>query len=99
MKKIQAVSIWDNGVIKEAQILNAYAVNVTLNTSATFYYSLLAENADGSVGATLAQGNLNMDGEAYQAWQSDAVAWEFIANSLNLTIIGDYVPPTTETVE
>jgi len=40
MKTIQPISIWDNGKNLEATILNAYAVNVLLGTSATFYYSL-----------------------------------------------------------
>lgn len=93
MKTIQPVSIWDNGQTVEAKVLNAYAVNVTLGTSATFYYALLAENADETLGGTLAQGNLTMTGEAYQEWTTDNVAWDWIAAQLNLTITGDYVPP------
>jgi hypothetical protein len=97
MKTIQAVSIWDNGQTVEAKILNAYAVNVTLGTSATFYYSLLSETAEGYVGQQVAQGNLNMTGEAYQEWNQDEFAWEWVAAQLNLTITGDYVTPTTTT--
>jgi hypothetical protein len=93
MKTIQAVSIWDNGQGKEATILNAYAVNVTLNSSATFWYGLFSANEDGSIGGQLAQGNITMSGADYDAWQDDLVAWEFIATSLNLTITGDYVAP------
>ena len=93
MKNIEAVSIWDNGTVQQATILNSYAVNVTLNTSATFWYGLFAENADTSQGAQLAQGNLSMTGEAYAEWQSDTFAWEWIAEQLNLTITGEYVPP------
>lgn len=93
MKTIQPVSIWDNGQTVEAKVLNAYAVNVTLGTSATFYYALLAENADETLGSTVAQGNLTMTGEAYQEWTTDNVAWDWIAAQLNLTITGDYVPP------
>ena len=96
MKKIQAISIWDNGTVQQATILNSYAVNVTLNTSATFYYSLFSENEDGSQGSQLAQGNLSMSGADYSAWQNDSVAWDFIATQLNLTIVGDYVAPTQE---
>jgi hypothetical protein len=95
MKNIEAVSIWDNGTVQQATILNSYAVNVTLNTSATFWYGLFATAVDGNVGAQLAQGNLNMDGEAYTAWTHDLVAWEFIAEQLNLTITGDFIPPVT----
>lgn len=96
MKTIEAVSIWDNGAVQEAKVLNAYAVNVTLNTSATFYYQLLAETAEGNVGTQLAQGNLTMTGEAYTEWQADNYAWDWIAEQLNLVITGDYVAPQPE---
>lgn len=93
MKIIESVSIWDNGKVQEAKILNAYAANVTLGTSATFFYSLLTENEDLSVGKHIAQGNLTMTGEDYEAWEVDSYAWDWLAEQLNLTIIGDYVAP------
>lgn len=93
MKTIEPVSIWDNGSVKEAKVLNAYAVNVTLGNSATFYYSLSAENDDQTLGAQVAQGNLTMTGDAYAQWTVDAYAWDWIAQQLNLTITGDYIPP------
>jgi hypothetical protein len=93
MKTIEATPIWDNGQTVEAKILNASAVNVTLGTSATFYYSLYSETADGYVGQQVAQGNLNMTGEAYAQWEVDSYAWDWVAAQLNLTITGDYVPP------
>jgi hypothetical protein len=86
MKKIQPVTIWANGETKEATILNAYAVSVVLDSNATFYYSLLSDAQE-----TLAQGNLTMNGAAYENWEQDETAWEWIADSLNLTITGDYV--------
>ena len=92
MKQIEKVSIWDNGKNQSAEILNAYAVNVTLGVSATFYYSLLSESKQ-----TLATGNLTMSGEAYLEWSNnDDYAWEFIAKELNLVIIGDFVEPIIE---
>jgi hypothetical protein len=97
MKTIEAVSIWDNGQVLEAKILNAYAVNVTLGTSATFYYQLFAETVDLSVGQQVAQGNLSMTGEAYTQWEVDSYAWDWVAAQLNLTITGDYVPPVPTT--
>ncbi len=97
MKTIEPVSIWDNGQTVEAKVLNAYAVNVTLGTSATFYYQLLSETAEGYVGSQVAQGNLNMTGEAYTQWEVDSYAWDWVAAQLNLTITGDYIPPTTTT--
>ncbi len=93
MKTIEAVSIWDNGIVQQATILNSYAVNVTLNTSANFWYGLFAANEDTSQGAQLAQGNLTMTGEAYADWSQDSYAWDWIAGQLNLTITGDYIPP------
>lgn len=88
MKQIQPLSIWGQGSTKDATILNAYVVNLQLNTSATFYYALLsAENE------TLAQGNLLMQGEDYQDWQQDEFAWDWVASQLNLTIVGDWVEP------
>lgn len=93
MKTIEAVSVWDNGTDQDAVILNSYATNVTLNTSATFWYGLFTENADTSLGIQVAQGNLTMTGDAYTQWQTDNYAWDWIAEQLNLTITGDYVPP------
>jgi hypothetical protein len=94
MKEIQSVQMWNNGQAVEATILNAYAVNVTLGTAATFWWGLLDESK-----VVLTQGNLNMSGEDYTKWgANDQYAWEFVATSLNLTIIGDYVPPVPEPI-
>jgi hypothetical protein len=95
MKTIEPVSIWDNGTVQQAKILNAYAINVTLGTSAVFYYELFSENSVMPIKMQLAQGNLTMTGEAYAQWEMDDYAWDWVAQQLNLTIIGDYVPPVT----
>lgn len=95
MKTISPVSIWDNGQILEAKVLNTYAVNVTLGTSASFYYTLQTLNEDDTLGVQVAQGNLLMTGEAYTQWEVDSYAWDWVAAQLNLTITGDYVPPVT----
>ena len=94
MKQIKSISIWDNGQTKEAVILNAYAINVTLGQSATFYYALLDANK-----TQLAQGNLTMSGDAYEQWEIDSYAWNWIAQQLNLTIEGDWVEPVIEVDE
>ena len=99
MKTIQPVSMWDNGTVQNAVILNTYAINVTLNTSATFWYGLFTETVDGSLGNQIGQGNLSMTGDAYTQWKTDNYAWDWVANELNLTIIGDYIPPTQLTTE
>jgi hypothetical protein len=99
MKTIKAVSIWDNGKVKEAKILNAYAVNVMLGTSAYFQYYLITKNEDLSAGQHIAQGNLTMTGEDYAAWEVDSYAWDWVASQLNLTIIGDYIAPILQPTE
>ena len=95
MKTIEAVIIWNDGSDKIGKILNAYAVNVTLNENATFYYSIFTETETNTQGDLLQQGNLLMMGEAYQSWNNDVVAWDWIAEQLNLTITGDFIPPQT----
>ena len=92
MKQITPISIWDNGTVQEGTILNAFCVNDNLSNSATFYYTISSESMQ-----QLTQGNLTMQGQDYDDWQTNEYAYDFIANSLNLTIIGDYVPPTIST--
>ena len=92
MKEIQPITSWINGQSVQATILNAYAINVALGLSATFYYALLDENL-----GMVAQGNLTMTGEAYTQRTVDSYAWDWIAQQLNLTIVGDYVPPVIQT--
>jgi hypothetical protein len=93
MKSIQPVTIWKNGESQEANLLNAYIVNDNLQSSCSFYYSL---NASGEgteamplvIGQTLAEGNINMSGEDYLAWDnSNEAAYVYIAEKLNLTLI------------
>jgi hypothetical protein len=93
MKNIEPISIWDNGINQQASILNAYCINDNLSNSATFYYSLLSNNMQ-----QLAQGNLYMSGEDYVAWQTNDYAYNWVAGQLNLTIVGDYVPPVVEPI-
>jgi hypothetical protein len=93
MKTIQPVTIWSGGQQEEAKVLNAYAVNVELNQSAIFYYSLYVLNPDDTLGSQLAQGNLNMTGSDYEQWQQDNYAWHWVAGKLNVVITGEY-PPT-----
>jgi len=95
MKTIQPISIWDNGQNLDAKILNAYAVNVTLGISATFFYSLMTQKEDGTIGVKVAQGNLTMTDETYTQWEVDSYAWDWVAAELNLTITGDYLPSAT----
>ena len=89
MKKIETIQIWKNGQSQEATILNAYIINDNLATSCSFYYQLCSsgEQPD-SIGQSLAEGNVTMDGENYLLWNGDNNdAYSYIAAELNLTLI------------
>ena len=88
MKTIQQITSWINGQSVKATILNAYAINVSLGTSAKFFYVLFDDNL-----VSVAEGNLTMTGEAYTQWEVDSYAWDWVAAQLNLTITGDFIPP------
>jgi hypothetical protein len=45
----------------------------------------------------LSQGSLTMGGQDYIAYSTNTYAWDWIANTLKLTIVGDYVAPIVET--
>ena len=95
MKQIEPIQSWINGKSVTATIFNMYVIGGVLGSSASFYYSLLDSDL-----ANVAQGNLTMSGEAYAAWgNDDEYAWEYAAKELNLTIIGDYIPPTQTPIQ
>jgi len=91
MKQIEPIQIWDKGQVKTAEYLQGTGVNVVLDTNASFYWGLFTKvvDAEGNevAGEQVAQGNLPMTDEEYQLWNTDDVAWDFIAGKLNLTII------------
>jgi hypothetical protein len=86
MKKIKAIQIWDNGELIEATQFQLKAINVQLENSAIFYYTLSSEN-----NSMLREGNLTMDGKDYQNWQSDEYAWNWAATKLNLEILPEII--------
>jgi len=98
MKTIQPVTVWFNGAEQEATVLGASASNDNLVNSASFNYQLFKATAydpasgNGLIG--LVSGYLTMTGEAYTNWTTNDYAYEWIAQQLNLTITGEYVPPT-----
>tara|TARA_R110000868_G_scaffold2535_1_gene18325 strand:- start:1243 stop:1551 length:309 start_codon:yes stop_codon:yes gene_type:complete len=92
MKTISAVQSWANGQVVEATILDAYAIQDNLTSSATFWYGIF----DDDMGQVF-QGNLVMTGSDYTAYLTNQFAWDWVAQQLNLTITGDYVPPVVET--
>ena len=92
MKKIQPIQVWTNGQVQSATWLNAYVINDNLKDSATFYYSVNASSDDiDAPGAALSDGNLTMNGDAYQNWNADPdindAAYQWVATTLGLTII------------
>ena len=96
MKEISPIQSWINGKSVTATIFNMYVIGGVLGSSASFYYSLLDSDL-----ANVAQGNLTMSSDAYAGWgNDDEYAWNWAASTdqLNLTIIGDYVPPVPEPI-
>ena len=91
MKTIQSVIFPLN--LGTATILNAYCINDNLINSANFYYALLGDSL-----VILSQGNLIMTGQDYADWQTNQFAYNWIATKIDVTIIGDYVPPVTEEI-
>jgi hypothetical protein len=77
-----------------ASILNAYCINDNLSDSATFYYALLSDTQ-----AQLSQGNLTMEGQDYADWVTNDYAYNWVAEQIDVTITGDYVPVVPVVVE
>ena len=75
-----------------ATILNSYCINDNLSTSATFYYALLTDTQ-----SQLQEGNLTMTGTDYDNWATNDYAYEWVAQQIDVTIIGEYVPPVSPT--
>lgn len=86
MKAIEAVSIWVNGQVKQANTLNLYVVNDDLKSSCTFYYGLLlkteqpVQEVPGSevtpepvyTYESLTGGNISMTGVDYTNWNTES---------------------------
>ena len=98
MKTIQPVTVWYGGQEVQATILGAIAQNDNLVNSATFQYQLLQEVSQPSSAFVYTQplvtNYLTMTGEAYANWGDNDYAYNWIAEQLNLTITGNYVPPS-----
>ena len=98
MKTITPVTVWFNGQETQATILGAIAQNDNLANSATFQYQLLQEiSMSGSLYVytqPVVTNYLTMTGEAYDNWGDNDYAYDWIAEQLNLTITGNYVPPS-----
>jgi hypothetical protein len=101
MKTIQSVTVWYNGQEVQGTILSAACKDDNLENQALFQYVILEEIILSGSGIAMTkpvvQGNLVMNGEAYQAWETNEYAYDWVAAQLNLTITGDYVPPVPPT--
>jgi hypothetical protein len=86
MKEIQPVSIWYNGIMVLATIINMASSSDNLLDTCTFYYQLFSVNNE-----PLAGGILTMTGFDYQAYStspdSNAYAYQWGATQLNLTLV------------
>ena len=83
MKQIEPIDVWQNGTTKTAVKLQVQGTSVTLGSSASFYWQLLTEE-----GHQVANGNLGISGEQYNAWGADDdYVYTIIATDLNLAII------------
>jgi len=86
MKQIQPVSIWYNGQMIQATLLNMTSISDNLSTECIFYYQLFSANNE-----QLTNGNLTMTGFDYEAYStspdSNAYAYQWGATQLNLTLI------------
>ena len=92
MAVIQPVKIWQNGVEKEATILNVSSYQDNLLNEATFNYTLgKPYEADLLNNSTYATGSLIISGQDYIDWdtQTNANEWAYswVATQLNLVII------------
>jgi hypothetical protein len=102
MKTIEPVKIWYNGQEVDATILIGFVFSDNLSDSAVFGYKICMPNPvlyPNTSPTYLIEGSLNMSGQDYQDWDNNEYAYNWIANQLNLTITGDYVPPVPPTPE
>lgn len=96
MKTIEPISVWYNGKQKQGSVLGVVANNDNLSSAASFTYQILAESDATSPMINgleqVASGVLTMSGEVYDNWQTNDYAYYWVAEQLNLTITGEYVP-------
>lgn len=99
MKNIEAVQIWKNGSLKNAEVLDARIINDDLNSSCTFYWMLKEANVETpseieggepivTNGQQLAEGNHTISGDDYVNWDgSNDQAFTLLATAINVTLI------------
>ena len=100
--KIQPIKIWQEGVEKTGNFIEARIVSDNLLNFALFYWEIyqfekIVSNANtdeesiGDVKNVLSSGNISISGSDYDAWGSSAdvnlAAYQYICSELNLTLI------------
>ena len=99
MKTIQPIQAWYNGQEVEASVINATCTSDNLTDAASFQYQIFeviqnpVPTPMPSYLQPVVQGYLYMSGADYQAWDSNDYAYDWVAQQLNLTITGEYIPP------
>ena len=82
MTTLQPFDFWKNGQTVTAVNIDVIINHDNLENEATFYYAL-KDTFNNVVG----EGNIKIDGEAYQGWQSNEDAYIYVCSKLNLKII------------
>lgn len=94
MKIIEPVSVWVNGISQEATLLLVNCNGDNLKDSAYFSYQLMKPNDNVGFmdinGTTLVTGGFLMTGEDYNNWETNDYAYNWMAQQLNIVIIGNY---------
>lgn len=93
--KIQPIEIWKDGVTQVVNELNVFGTYDNFKTSATFCYQLLSvpegEDLGVSSGVSVVSGNIEISGDAYQAWgdtgDTNHEAYTYAAEKLGLTLV------------
>lgn len=95
MKTIQSINLWKDGTSRTASILKMFISYDDLSEQAVVQYQLLEDSF-----VVLASGAITIAGQDYIDWGStgdpNAEIYAYGANSLGLTITGDYVSPQEE---
>ena len=98
--QIKPISSWQNGQEKLGTEFELRSISDNLATSATFYYSISSVEVShleeevkviDAPAQVLVEGNLTMDGEDYQDWDSSVSAnewaYNWAATTLKLVLI------------
>ena len=88
MKQIEAIQIWSNGILKTANWLVAVCYNDNLLDSASFNWALYENVEDNRLTGIVSEGNITMDQQEYNDWNSDPdinnAAYNWIADGANV---------------